>query len=158
MAIDWDSLKSHKDFIESPVYGPFVENLTPILTAPPNLSHFSTPTFPPTILSSAPVIEYATFFNITPDFISQVDTFKKNSKIENFPGFIGGIHGPVVEEIEKIKGDGKGKAGVIIFGWESKEKHIEFTKTKGFQDNIDALLAEAQKGGEMYHVAFKTFK
>lgn len=155
---DWDSFQSHQDFVNQPYYCAFVENIKPIL-ASLDIKHFQSTTFPSRLLSSAPVIEFATFFGITPKFLSQLDTFKKDSKLEEALGFTGALQGPVMEEIENEEDEsGKTKSYVIAVGWESKEKHVEFTQTKDFRDSIDALLAEATKGGEMYHVAFKTFK
>ena len=58
------------------------------------------------------------------------------------------MYGPVVEEVEKEEGAGKGKAVVLCIGWESREKHMAFRETETFAKNIH-FLREGVKGTEI---------
>jgi hypothetical protein len=93
--IDWDSLDSHKNFINSHSYEPFVGSLLPF-TDGVHLHHFTPSTFPPTIIGSAPVIEFATFYNTEPVFLSNTQRFLEavdgGGKVE---GYLGGVYGEV---------------------------------------------------------------
>ncbi|TVY13196.1 hypothetical protein LARI1_G007516, partial [Lachnellula arida] len=61
--VDWDSLSAHQTFTSSPSYPGTIARLLP-LTEHLHLHHFSPSVFPPRILGSAPVIEFATFYGI----------------------------------------------------------------------------------------------
>jgi len=155
LLIDWDSLESHLKFIDSPAYGPFVSTLGSLLSSPPYLHHFQPTPFPPSILGSAPVVEMATFYGTGPHFLSNVEKFTDTLK-GKAPGYIGLAYGPVVEEIEKTKGEGKGKAVVVCIGWESKEAHLKFRDSEDFKENIH-YLRDGVKAVEVHHTAFKTY-
>jgi len=152
--IDWDSIDSHKQFMASPVYGAFMKTIGTILTKTPSLYHFAPKPSPPTILSTAPIIEIATFFQTEDTFLSNVEKFVTTAS-PHMEGYLGHAYGPVIEEIEKEEGAGKGKAVVLCIGWESREKHMTFRETETFRENIH-LLREGMKGSEMHHVALKS--
>ncbi|KAI9642241.1 hypothetical protein NHQ30_009043 [Ciborinia camelliae] len=77
---------------------------------------------------------------------------------EKIAGFLGVIdYGEVVEKIAKNKEAGeeeKGKAVVLMLGWESREAHMAFRETREYKDHI-GLLRKGTSGAEMFHVAFK---
>jgi len=155
LMIDWDSFESHQKFIESPAYGPFGAKLMAILDSPPAICHFLPMPFPPTILSRAPVMEVATFYQTSPQFPSNVEKFVSiiDGKAD---GCLGVTFGNVVEEIEKEPGTGKGKAMLLAIGWESREKHVAFRETSTFKENVH-LLRDGMKDVEMHHVSFKGY-
>ncbi len=113
----------------------------------PSLFHFAPKPFPPLVLAMAPVIEIATFFHTEDFFLSNVDKFMTATS-PHMEGYLGHAAGPVIEEIEKEGGAGKGKAVVLCIGWESKERHMAFRETETFKRNIH-FLREGMKGSEM---------
>lgn len=68
-------------------------------------------------------------------------------------GVLGAAFGETVEDdVVKHAGQGQdvkgGKAVVLLIGWASKEKHMEFRETETFAENI-GLLREKCTGAEM---------
>ncbi|KAK0104159.1 hypothetical protein ONS96_005253 [Cadophora gregata f. sp. sojae] len=109
--------------------------------------------FPPTILTRAPVIEFATFLDTKPHFLSNVGRFM--SGIGTPDQCYGSAWGDSVETDVGKHADGtvKGKATVLLIGWESKEAHMKFRETETFEKNI-GLLREGMGGTELFHVPF----
>lgn len=89
----------------------------------------------------APVTEVATFYfqGGTPEnYLQGVKDFinlcVKETPDQKLYGFATGI---TQEELER---DGvKGRSGVLVVGWESVESHMEFRKTKVFQENRESM-------------------
>ncbi|KAH7400081.1 hypothetical protein BKA64DRAFT_707761 [Cadophora sp. MPI-SDFR-AT-0126] len=150
--IDWDSREAHIKFSQSPAYVPFKSSLG-VLMADVHFHHVPFSPFPPTILTRAPVVEFATFLDTKPHFISNVDKFMKG--IGTPDQCYGGAWGDSVEaDVGKhVDGSVKGRATVLLVGWESKEAHMKFRETEVFEKNI-GLLREGMGGVEMFHVAF----
>ncbi|PVH89440.1 hypothetical protein DL98DRAFT_508503 [Cadophora sp. DSE1049] len=150
--IDWDSIDSHIKFTNSPAYAPFKDSLSALMTAV-HFHHVPFKPFPPTILTRAPVIEFATFLDTEPHFLSNVDKFM--SGIGTPEKCYGGAWGDSVEMDVGKHSDGsvKGKATVLLIGWESKEAHMKFRETEVFEKNI-GHLREGMGGVEMFHVPF----
>jgi hypothetical protein len=151
--LDWDARESHFKFMNSPEYGPFLEQLSTLISAPLHLHHITTKPFPPTILGRAPVIEFATFYNIEPGFLSNVEKFVKVVEEVKGEGYLGVAYGETMEDVKKHADQGKGdvkdgKAVVLLIGWESKELHMKFRETDTFKENIH-YLREKQGGVEM---------
>jgi len=156
--LDWAARESHHKFMNSPEYGPFLEQTSTLVSAPPHLHHITTKPFPPTILGSAPVIEFATFYNIEPGFMSNVEKFVKVVEEAKGEGYLGVAYGETMEDVKKHADQGKddvkeGKAVVLLIGWKSKELHMKFRETDTFKENIH-LLREKTGGVEM--VSFET--
>jgi hypothetical protein len=117
------------------------------MTRAPSLFHFAPKPFPPTLLRIAPAVEIATFFQTEEFFLSNVEKFMA-AAAPHMEGYLGHAYGPVIEEIEKEEGAGKGKAVVLCIGWESRERHMAFRETESFKENIH-FLREGMKGSEM---------
>ena len=139
--------------MKSPKYGPFREQLSTLISTPPHLHHITTKPFPPTILDSAPVIEFATFYYIEPGFVSNVEKFVKIVEGLKGVGSLGIAYGETIEDVKKHADQGKedvkeGKAVVLLIGWESKELHMKFRETDTFKENIH-YLREKTGGAEV---------
>lgn len=98
------------------------------------------------------MIEFATFFGVEPGFGDNVGKFLTQAGSPTPAGYYGHAYGPSVEDdlnkhAEQEVGEGS-NAIVLLIGWESKEKHMEFRETEQFKENI-ALLRSGAKGAEM---------
>lgn len=124
------------------------------MSGPVSIHHvdFQPPSALPKALS-APVTEIATFYcSPAPgsDWLSNAAKAAEwLEKEASSAGYTGTAYGITHEEVE-YKGV-KGKAGVVIIGWKSKEAHMEFRETQTFKENIGLLRGEA-KAIEMHHV------
>jgi len=152
IATDWTSLDEHSDFINSPIYKPFVEKLKGI-AEDIYFYHMKSKPFPPSILTKAPCVEVATLYNAHEGLGDNVEKFK-SAMDEGMPeGYYGSAFGEVVEDVVRPKeGAVKGRALVLLLGWESKEAHIKFRDTELFKKNI-GLLREKNGGAEMVSFA-----
>ena len=111
--------------------------------------HIETKPFPPTILTEASCVEFATFYNVEKGFAQNLEAFVQAVDIGKPDGFVGYATGHVVEQITRPKeGAQEGEALVLLFGWESKEKHLSFRETELFAKHI-GLLREKHGGVEM---------
>jgi len=147
-SIDWTSLDKHSAFINGPEYGPFEENLRKIIEGA-SIHHLKTKPFPPTVLTEAPCIEFATFYSVEEGFIENIETFCQAVDMGKPEGYVGYATGEVVEQIMRRKDPAQEeKAAVILLGWESKEKHLKFRETELFAKHI-GLLREKHGGVEM---------
>ncbi len=132
-------------FCNSKAYGPFVDTLLP-LTNGIHLKHFL-PNPNTDVLSAAPVVEFATFYNVDDTFLGNTKKFVDTAPSPE--GYKGASFGETVEGNtgkHSDGGEGKGKAVVLCIGWEAIEKHMEFRGSKWFGENI-GLLREGCKGG-----------
>jgi len=157
--INWESLASHHKFAESAIYKPFRGAIGNIITSS-HLNHFEPTSFPPTVVTHAPVIEFVTFFDIEPHFFENLKKFIEAIDPAKPEGYYGYSIGPVLEEIVRHtdvgkEGVAKGKAAVLLVGWETKEAHLAFRATQPYKDNIH-YLREGLSGLELFHVPFKT--
>ncbi|KAF8850345.1 hypothetical protein BDZ45DRAFT_633090 [Acephala macrosclerotiorum] len=154
MMIDWDSVDAHNKFMSLPEYTPFAQRLGLIIEGI-HLHHFLPTPSPPSVLGTAPVIEFATFYDAAPDFKASLEKFIK--VMDNPEGTAGHAYGEIIEEVSK-HADGeegkKGKAVVLTIGWESVDTHMKFRETEKFKSNI-GLIRGNHGGVEMFHVAFK---
>ncbi|CAG8974557.1 hypothetical protein HYALB_00005830 [Hymenoscyphus albidus] len=152
--IDWDSYEAHINFTKSAVYESFANNLSALMEGV-HLHHVGLKPFPPTVLSKAPVIEFATFLDTKPQFLDNVGKFMNAVGIPE--KCYGGAWGECVETDVGKHEDGsvKGKAVVLVIGWESKEAHMQFRETELFKETL-GLLREGTGGVEMFHVPFTT--
>ncbi|KAG4439660.1 hypothetical protein IFR05_004857 [Cadophora sp. M221] len=154
--IDWDSHASHIKFTQAPAYEDFRALVGGIMTGV-HYHHIAFQPFPPKILTLAPVIEFATFLDTKPHFIDNVSKFMKGIGVPE--KCYGGVWGESVEgDVGKhvVDGDGgsvKGRAVVLVIGWESREAHMLFRETESFRENV-GLLREGMGGVEMFHVPF----
>lgn len=121
--------------------------------------HVAFQPFPPSILTIAPVIEFATFIDTEPLFLDNVGKFMKAVGMPE--KCFGGAWGESVESDvgRHLKADGegdevKGKAVVLVIGWESRDAHMAFRETETFKESI-GLLMEGMGGVEM--VSFPAF-
>lgn len=106
---------------------------------------------------TAPVTEVATFyFDGGPPENAHDGVKKALENCQNETGFKirGHGYGFTHETLEK---DGlKGKAAVLVIGWESIDDHMELRKTESFKNNIGMLRNGAGKI-EMHHTKFMNF-
>lgn len=131
-----------------PEYIPFVERLGSIMEGV-HLHHFLPTPSPPSVLGTAPVIEFATFYDAAPDFKSSLEKFIK--AVDNPEGTAGHAYGETLEEVSK-HADGeegkKAKAVVLTIGWESVDAHMKFRETEKFKSNV-GLIRGNHGGAEM---------
>jgi len=149
---DWDTRQSHADFEASSEYPPFMKAFGKIIAGGAQLIHVDfQPASALTKALSAPVTEIATFYhNGAPSDSYVEDALKIEPVLAKADGYLGAALGVTYEEVER---EGvKGKAAVLVVGWQSKEAHMAFRETESFRENIGMLRGEA-KGIEMHHVA-----
>ncbi|KAK6604388.1 hypothetical protein H4I95_06291 [Botrytis cinerea] len=164
--IDWTSLAPHKAFMDSPAYPAFLENLQPIMGSV-KIIHMSKLDVAGAISKingeqKGGVMEVAIFFDVEDVFLEGIEKFKsamhKLHAEKKIAGFLGVIDsGEVIEKIAKnkeAKEEEKGRALVIMIGWESKEAHLAFRETKEFAEST-VFLRKGTSGADMFHVAFK---
>ena len=161
MLVDWTSLAAHEAFIASAAYGPHLQRCATIMSTDtdmeggaPQVSHvdFETAGGLRSALG-APVTEIATFYcEGEPGGEWKGNAAEAGEWLEREAGkagFVGAAYGVTHEEVE-YKGV-KGKAAVVVIGWESVEAHMSFRETQTFKENIGLLRGEA-KAIEMHHV------
>lgn len=114
--------------------------------------HFEPIPFPSAVLDTSPVLEFATFFGVSPTFVGNVDKFLTQASEPTPEGYYGHAYGEVVEQNVKKHAEqenGTGSNALVLFiGWESKEAHMSFRETEQFKANI-GLLREGNEGVEM---------
>lgn len=152
---DWDAITKHKEFEKTETYGPFLQSFLSIVGGEGGIVHAD---FKPegalAKCFSAPITEVVTlYFDGGPpdDYLDDVAKLTAKMKKENIQGVVGAAAGITYEEVEK---DGvKGKAAVVLIGWESIDVHMEFRKTDFFKENMGLLRSNAKKI-TMSHVKF----
>lgn len=155
--VDWDSYEHHQTFTKSPVYGPFEKNLSAIMDGSVNMRHATLDPHPPSNAvgnTSAPVTELIFAYLDGRD-----ETYEANAKkfgemlVSKSDACKGVSTGWVREQLAAPHGDTSDKKDVfiILVGWESKEKHMEFRGSKDVQDNIHLI----RKGVlDVHHTSF----
>lgn len=163
LLVHWDSVDHHKAFMATEEYKPFLNRFLGIVGGDLSLIHADLePSGELQKAISAPVTEVATFYfgsdGAPEGYLEGVEKFKKIMEKEKSDGYIAGAIGLTVEDNVKspAKEDVEGKAAVLIIGWESVEKHMQFRETATFKDNIH-YLRNGAKDIEMHHVAFLNF-
>ncbi|SMY28711.1 unnamed protein product [Zymoseptoria tritici ST99CH_1A5] len=158
LLVTWDKLDSHKTFMSTPTYKPFVDRILALIDGAPSMIHTDLePAASVAPALAAPVTEIATFYfggEAPEDYISGVHKFRDILEKEKSDGYLGAAIGLTVEEVER-EGH-KGKGAVLVIGWESVEKHMAFRETGTFKENI-GLLRNGAKTLEMHHVPFMEF-
>lgn len=107
---------------------------------------------------SAPVTEVGTFYfdgEAPANWLEGLEKFRSVMLKENSDGLLGACAGTTYESDNEREGV-KGKAAVLLIGWESVEKHMAFRETATFKDNVHLLRAGVQKA-EVHHVKFLSF-
>ncbi|QDS71290.1 hypothetical protein FKW77_001258 [Venturia effusa] len=156
LAIDWDSIKSHKEFEKTEAYLPFVQEIATIMSkrSPPILHvEFRAPMATAAV---APITEMFTSYfpndvdqsNVETTLVEFVQNLGRNAK-----GCVAYTAGWIVEQLEHEKIEGKARAYVIAIGWESLEAHMAYRDTQTFKNDIVNVRAVA-KALTMYHVEF----
>lgn len=137
-------------------YKPFLNRFLTIANGKPTMVHADLK--PEGDLSralSAPVTEVATFYfggQAPPDYLEGVLKFRDILNKEQSDGFLGAAAGVTHEDDVEREGV-KGKAAVLLIGWESVDKHMAFRESSTFKENIGLLRNGASKI-EMHHVQF----
>ncbi|GAB7351373.1 hypothetical protein MBLNU459_g2055t1 [Dothideomycetes sp. NU459] len=156
--VNWDTIDSHMAFMKKPQYGPMLQDLGTILAGAPAPYHFEF-TSPKGLkaATSAPVTEVATFYleSKSSSFESNIAKFEKAIGDGSVEGFLGTSSGWGAEDVEhdKLGAGNKGKALVLVVGWQSKDAHMAYRETEHFKNNV-ALLRDGPKHIEMHHVTF----
>lgn len=149
--IDWDSVKHHKEFMSSDVYGPFGEKLMTLLDGIEGLYHSHLTPHPPSKAlsqSSSPATELLTVYfpahysshqmsKFQSDMAQLVGAIESNGG-DSFTGFAGGWC--VEDEVKSpANQEHKGKAYFAAIGWKSVKAHLDFRETEHFKKNIHLL-------------------
>ncbi|KAF2470414.1 uncharacterized protein BDR25DRAFT_287334 [Lindgomyces ingoldianus] len=165
MVIDWESIESHKDFMNSPSYGPFIERLKPLLAGPPHLLHVKLPSQSPfSHPGAAPITECISMYfepsYSTASYDPNWAKFKEGVEqmAKEAQGLTGGWG---VEDVKhtvfgKEGEEGEGKLFWAVIGWPSVDAHMKFRETEEFKKVIP-YLREGPKALEVHHVAFQKF-
>ncbi|KAN0092246.1 hypothetical protein V8E51_018093 [Hyaloscypha variabilis] len=156
--VDWTCYEAHMKFVNSPEYGAFGQKVLSI-TDSPYFHHLQSNPHPPSILGTAPITEFTTFYDVQPSYFDNLKEFVKRLGREKVDGYLGCAFGEVKEKIvrhEDVGNEGveKGNAVVLLTGWESLEMHTRFEETGWFKENI-GLLREGRGGVESSHVSFE---
>lgn len=162
--IDWDSVGSHKQFMATPVYEPFVHKFSLICDGEITVYHAHfTPHTPSSALSRIPQpsTEYITFY--FPSNLSDRDRSSWDQVFSKFTqtlarhadGFNAFASGWVVEELYDEAVMGTAAVFAAVFEWNSVESHNKYRETKEFKESIIGLR-NASKARYMHHVTFQT--
>ena len=157
--IDWTSVSAHEAFMASPAYKPFLDSIRPILAGAANITHYDFGGSggggdPPSKSLAAPVTEFATFYlqlgTATTDFASRVRDAMGEFRA-HATGYVGASWGFSHEEVEhESLGGEKGRACVLVLGWDSVDAHTAFRGTEVFKRAMGPVR-EMFKGSQMYH-------
>nr|POF15300.1 hypothetical protein CFP56_42189 [Quercus suber] len=158
LAVTWDGIKNHQDFMGGPEYPSLMSNLKGMVAGKGQMHHVDfKPDGAATKVFSAPVTEVATlYFDGKPPSDQLENMLKFVAKVEEGApeGFLGATAGLTHEEIEK---DGvKGIGAMVTVGWQSVDAHMKFRESQLFKDIIE-LLGKDHKAGDMHHTAFMQF-
>ncbi|CAJ2510121.1 Uu.00g060210.m01.CDS01 [Anthostomella pinea] len=152
LMVEWDSLQSHKDFMASSTYGPFLDRFMSLVDGEPKMMHADfKPEGNATKCLSAPATEIATFYFDGEPPSDYFENVKKATEgaFKDADGILGWAVGTTHEEVAR---EGvKGKAAVLLIGWQSVDQHMAFRNTQVFRDNIHLLRGSAKRI-EMHHV------
>lgn len=157
---EWDSVQSHTDFIENPIYQGFLKNIGTILDGNITLFHLYFASHPPSSVfgtASAGVAEHLAFY-----FASTISDAERSSWDKTYAdfkkvleqhakGFKTSIEGWVIEELQHESVEGAAKAYISVIEWESVDKHVAFRETEEFKKAIGPLR-DGSKGIKMHHV------
>ena len=156
MKSDWDSHGHHQKFQKSPNYGAFNKHLFTIIDGSIDMFHVNFVPHPPlsNVLSSITEVITCYFETHDPEYDGNVNKLVDAMK-EKAEGFKTASKGWVIEDVEheKIGSGKKGKAFVIVFGWDSVEAHMKFRETQAFKDNVHCLR-EGSLARAVHHTAF----
>ena len=78
-----------------------------------------------TAVLEAPTTEIFTGYGAETGFAENVKDFSEKVDAEKPEGYLGAVHGEVLEEISQAPDGPKGKAVKLVIGWTSKDAHIE---------------------------------
>ncbi|KAI9666662.1 MAG: hypothetical protein M1821_004598 [Bathelium mastoideum] len=156
--INWTSLGAHETFMSSPAYGPFIDGIMPQLSKAAVIRHYA---FTGGVKQGgadpleAPVTELATFYLPKGFDQAKVDaafeTLQGEINESRAEGYRGSRWGYSVEEVEhESLGEEKGRACVLLVGWDSKEAHEAFRQTEAFTRGIGPVR-EVTQGREVFH-------
>ncbi|KAM0721989.1 hypothetical protein Q7P37_002915 [Cladosporium fusiforme] len=153
LLVDWDSRQDHERFMESAAYEPVLNRLSDIM----HVSHakFCHVDFEPAgSLSraiSAPITEIVTFYyDYSPDadwLTTAAEAEKRLGKELKSPGYMNIAYGITHEEVEYMSI--KGKAALLMLGWESEDTRMSSRETTAFKQSIE-LLSDGAKAIEAH--------
>lgn len=110
----------------------------------PYLHHFEPNSPIVGLINSAPITEVAFFYDVPANFLDNLKAFGAPLSSDKVPGYHGIRYGLSTEEAQPYKkafadeNDTK-STGVLLIGWDSKEKHLEFRETELFKEQIPLL-------------------
>ncbi|TID14265.1 hypothetical protein E6O75_ATG09344 [Venturia nashicola] len=156
LAIDWASIKSHKDFEQTEAYLPFVQKIGTIMSGPVHMQHVEFRE-PLAAAAVAPIVEMLTLY--FPDHVDRANVETTlvdflQTIVDNAKGFVGYTTGWVVEELEHEKIEGKARAYAVTIGWESLEAHMAYRDTHTFKEDIVKVRAIAKGLALMWMVIY----
>ncbi|KAK5064806.1 hypothetical protein LTR84_000640 [Exophiala bonariae] len=158
LLVDWNTLQDHVDFTTNRygyltklnISGKTETDLSPLFNGAPTVYHVELTAFPPNAISKpmSPVAEIVTIYfpsNLSTESQHKIvsNTGKFRSVLADPGGCNASSGGWIMEEVE-VPGQGnKGRAFVMIFGWDSIEAHTECVKTPRVQEHVH-LIAELE--------------
>jgi heme-degrading monooxygenase HmoA len=166
VVVDWDSLESHKAFVQSPSFQPFIEKINQnFLARGPSFFHVRLPAaqIAQGDPFTCPVTEYFSAF-FQPDYNSsdydaQFAAFQEAvAQIANVDakGLAGGWS--LENQGHEALGEGvQGKLFVMFMGWESLADHMKFRESEEF-GKVIPHLREGTVARNVRHVEFKEYK
>ncbi|KAF2188452.1 hypothetical protein K469DRAFT_566036, partial [Zopfia rhizophila CBS 207.26] len=158
--IDWDSIEDHEEWKTKPDCGPVNEGLAPVFASGGAMYHANFEPYGDSIAAfDAPFTQIFRFYfdgrngepptTYVSDFVTKVLPVYEREKPSGFKGAAGGI---MYEELE-YEGV-KGKAAVILIGWDDRERH-KGLKARSVFDEVMGLMWSTAMKVEMHYVPFQ---
>jgi len=162
--IDWDDVDSHKKFMASPQYGPFLDRFGTIMSDKPTTYHTHFFPHPASAALGANVGATEVLTVYFPPSYSKTDQEKFEGDIKKLVDMIekhakaykGSAGGWAIEEVTIPGTSESAKAYITVIGWSSVEAHTAFRDTQHFKDSIHYLReAKDMKKSTFVHVSLK---
>lgn len=143
------------------IYPSFAQRFTSVAGGKPTLYHVD---FQPDAGAleqavAAPVTEVATFLfgdaGVPAEYEKGLVDFDAAITKAGIAGYKGAAYGFTQEEVEHVAGK-KGKAAVLVIGWDTVDSHLQFRETEVFKEHIGSLR-NGIVGADMVHVNFMKF-
>ncbi|KAK3111519.1 hypothetical protein LTR53_013152 [Teratosphaeriaceae sp. CCFEE 6253] len=155
LMVTWDSIANHEACRASAAFAPFVESQRRIMDG--GLVSMMHVAFQPAAalakILAAPITEIATAYfagEAPTDYIETVVELDK--ALRDTEGYLGYAVGISHETVEK---EGvRGKAAVLVVGWQSVEAHMALRHQPSFMETVKTLRSSSKVNG-MVHVRFR---
>jgi hypothetical protein len=96
-------------------------------------------------------MELVTFYDVEEGFMGNLTAYSAEMEKVAPAGYFGNVVSAAIEQLKREGGDKDGKedngtAANLCIAWESKEAHLEFSKTKLLKDLTDKYLMKMNGG------------